>query len=170
MQQSVRAPQEILYSIADGTGAHRASSTPTSSRAACAPRPPTRAATTCWPTPRRRDRKEGRFYPIEVKLKRRGVRARYRRGYEWLSEAKRCRARARRRAALPGLYAEDGLALDPWIEGDTLNVAVILPTRALAFRNEGALYRNELRASGPAARRAADGPWATATCFTKTSR
>jgi uncharacterized membrane protein len=94
------------------------------------------------------DRKEGRYYPIEVKLKREGLRARYRRGYEWLSEARRAERAIAAALRFPGLYAEDGLALDPWLEGGKLNVAVILPTRALAFRSEGGLYRNELLVQG----------------------
>ncbi len=146
-QQSVRAPQAILYSIADGTGATASVNTNELARGMRAAATDARGYYLVAYAPPG-DRKQGRYYPIELKLKRAGVRARYRRGYEWLSEAKRSERAIAAALRFPGLYAEDGLALDPWIEGGTLNVAVILPTRALSFRNEGALYRNELLLSG----------------------
>ena len=42
------------------------------------------------------------------------------------------------------MYAQEGLGLDPWIEAGKLNVAVILPTRILEFRNEGGQYQNDI--------------------------
>jgi hypothetical protein len=89
-------------------------------------------------------RKQGRYYKIELKLKRPGVRARYRRGYEWLSEEQRAERTFAAALRFPGLYGEDGLALDPWVENGKLNVAVILPTRSLSFREQAGLHRNEL--------------------------
>ena len=77
-----------------------------------------------------------------------GLHARYRRGYEWLSEAKRQERALQAALRFPALYAEDGLALDPRIEGGTLDVAVILPTRALVFRDEAGLHRNQLVLQG----------------------
>jgi len=146
-QQSVRAPQAILYSIADGTGGSASINTNELARGMRAAATDARGYYLLAYAPAG-DRKEGRYYPIEVKLKRPGVRARYRRGYEWLSEAKRSERALASALRFPGLYAEDGLALDPWVEAGKLNVAVILPTRALAFRSEGALYRNELMLQG----------------------
>jgi VWFA-related protein len=146
-QQSVRAPQAILYSIADGTGGTASINTNELARGMRAAASDARGYYLLAYAPPG-DRREGRYYPIEVKLKRPGLRARYRRGYEWLSEAKRSERAIAAALRFPGLYAEDGLALDPWLEGGKLNVAVILPTRALAFRSEGALYRNELLLQG----------------------
>jgi len=146
-QRSVRAPQEILHSIADGTGGTASVNTNELARGMRAAATDARGYYLLAYAPPG-GRKEGRYYPIEVKLKRPGLRARYRRGYEWLSEAKRSERALSAALRFPGLYAEDGLALDPWVEAGKLNVAVILPTRALAFRSEGELYRNELMLQG----------------------
>jgi hypothetical protein len=94
------------------------------------------------------DHKQGRFYPIEVKLTRPGLRLRYRRGYEWQSDAQRAERALSAALRFPELYAEDGLTLDPRVTAGRLEVAVMLPTRALAFRQDGALYRNEIRIQG----------------------
>jgi hypothetical protein len=77
-----------------------------------------------------------------------GVRARYRRGYEWLSEDQRSERSFAAALRFPGLYAEDGLALDVWVENGKLNVAVILPTRSLSFREQAGVHRNELALRG----------------------
>jgi hypothetical protein len=89
-------------------------------------------------------RKQGRYYTIELKLKRPGVRVRYRRGYEWLSEEQRAERSFAAALRFPSLYSEDGLALDPWVENGKLSVAVILPTRSLSFREQGGTHRNQL--------------------------
>ena len=100
-QQSVRAPQAILYSIADGTGGTASVNTNELARGMRAAATDARGYYLLAYAPPG-DRKEGRYYPIELKLTRPGVRARYRRGYEWLSEAKRPERADRRRTALPG--------------------------------------------------------------------
>lgn len=57
-------------------------------------------------------------------------------------------AGALRGPAIPGLYAEAGLALDAVIEGGKLQVAVILPTSTLSFRDEGGLHHNQIVVQG----------------------
>jgi hypothetical protein len=146
-QANVRAPQEILYSIAEGSGGLASINTNELARGM---RAAARDASGYYllayaPPP---GRKEGRFYPIELKLKRSGLDARYRRGYLWLSEAKRSERALAAALRFPELYGEDGLTLDTWIEAGRLHVAAILPTRVLAFREDGALRRNELQLSG----------------------
>jgi hypothetical protein len=146
-QRVVRAPQDMLYSIADGTGGAASLNTNELERGMRSAARDARGYYLLAYVPSG-SRKEGRYYSIEVKLTRPGVRARYRRGYEWLGEAKRQERALASALRFPGLFAEDGLALDPWLEAGKLNVAVILPTRSLVFRAEGGLHRNELVVQG----------------------
>jgi len=146
-QASVRAPQEILYSIADGTGGTASVNTNELARGMQAAAKDARGYYLVAYAPPR-GRKEGRYYPIEVKVARPGLQLRYRRGYEWLSEAKRAERALSAALRFPGLYAEDGLALDAVVEKGRLYVAVILPTRTLSFRAEGGLHRNEIAVQG----------------------
>ena len=44
----------------------------------------------------------------------------------------------------PELYAQEGLAIDPWVEAGKLNVAVMLPTRILEFRMENGQHQNDI--------------------------
>ena len=146
-QRHVSGTQEILHLIADGTGGRASVNSNELERGMRAAARDARGyyLVAYEPPP---GRKEGRYYPIELKLKRSGLRVRYRRGYEWLSETRRSERAIAAALRFPGLYAEDGLALDPWVEGGTLNVAVILPTRSLVFRTEGGLHKNELVVQG----------------------
>jgi VWFA-related protein len=114
-QRVVRAPQEMLYSIAEGTGGTASINTNELERGMRAAARDARGYYLLAYAPSG-TRKEGRYYSIDVKLTRSGLRARYRRGYEWLSEAKRSERAIAAALRFPGLYAEDGLALDPWIE------------------------------------------------------
>lgn len=147
MRRSVRAPQEILSSIADGTGATASLNTNELARGLRAAAADARGYYLLAYTPPP-GRRQGRFYPVEVKVTRDGVRLRYRRGYEWLSDAARAERALSAALSFPALYAEDGLSLDPRVEGERLAVAVILPTRVLAFREQGGLQRNELLLRG----------------------
>jgi VWFA-related protein len=142
-QRSVRAPQEILYSIADGTGGTASVNTNELARGMQAAAKDARGYYLLAYAPPG-GRKEGRYYPIDVKVARPGLQLRYRRGYEWLSEQKRSERALAAALRFPGLYPEDGLALDPWVEAGKLHVAVILPTRTLSFRAEGGVHRNEI--------------------------
>jgi VWFA-related protein len=146
-QRVVRSPQEMLYSIAEGTGGAASLNTNELERGMRSAARDARGYYLLAYAPSG-TRKEGRYYSIEVKLTRQGLRARYRRGYEWLSEAKRQERAFASALRFPGLYAEDGLALDPWIEAGKLNVAVILPTRSLVFRTEAGLHKNDLVVQG----------------------
>jgi hypothetical protein len=147
MQRSITEPQEILHSIAEGTGGTASVNTNELARGMRAAASDARGYY-LLAYPPAGSHKEGRYYPIEVKVARPGVRVRYRRGFEWLSETKRAERALAAALRFPGLYAEDGLALDPWVEAGRLHVAVILPTPALAFREEGGLHRNELTVQG----------------------
>ena len=147
MQRSIREPQEILYSIAEGTGGTASVNTNELSRGMRAAAADARGYYLLAYAPPG-GRKEGRFYPIEVKIARSGLHVRYRRGYEWLSETKRNERALAAALRFPGLFAEDGLALDSWVESGRLHVAVILPTRTLSFRSEGSLHRNEIAVQG----------------------
>jgi VWFA-related protein len=146
-QRVVRSPQEMLYSIAEGTGGAASLNTNELERGMRSAARDARGYYLLAYAPSG-SRKEGRYYSIEVKLSRPGLRARYRRGYEWLSEARRQERALASALRFPGLYAEDGLALDPWIEAGKLNVAVILPTRSLVFRTEAGLHKNDLVVQG----------------------
>jgi VWFA-related protein len=143
-QRVVRSPQDMLYSIAEGAASLNTNELERGMRSAA--RDARGYYLLAYVPPG--SRKEGLYYSIEVKLTRPGVRARYRRGYEWLSEAKRQERALASALRFPGLFAEDGLALDPWLEAGKLNVAVILPTRSLVFRSEGGLHKNELVVQG----------------------
>jgi VWFA-related protein len=147
IQRSIVEPQEILHLVADGTGGTASINTNELARGMRAAASDARGYYLLAYAPSG-GHKEGRYYPIEVKVKRPGVEVRYRRGYEWLSEAQRTQRAFSAALRFPGLYAEDGLALDPWMEAGRLHVAVILPTPALAFREEGGVYRNELTVQG----------------------
>ncbi len=142
-RRAVRAPQEILRSIADGTGGTASINTNDLARGMQAAAKDARGYYLLAYGPPA-GRKEGRYYPIEVKVARPGLHLRYRRGYEWLSEAKRAERAMAGALGFPGLYGEDGLGLDPWVEAGKLHVAVILPTRTLSFRSEGGVHRNEI--------------------------
>ena len=146
-RRAVRAPQEILRSIADGTGGTASVNTNDLARGMQAAAKDARGYYLLAYAPPA-GRKEGRYYPIEVKIARPGLHLRYRRGYEWLSEATRAERAMAGALSFPGLYAEDGLALDPWVEAGRLHVAVILPTRTLSFRSEGGLHRNAIAVQG----------------------
>jgi VWFA-related protein len=146
-QRAVRAPQEILYSIAEGTGGTASVNTNELARGLHDAATDARGYYLLAYAPPG-GRKEGRYYPIEVKATRPGLHLRYRRGYEWRSEAKRSERALSAALRFPGLFADNGLALDPWLEAGRLHVAVILPTRSLAFRAEGTLHRNEIAIQG----------------------
>lgn len=146
-RRAVRAPQEILRSIADDTGGTASVNTNDLARGMQAAAKDARGYYLLAYAPPA-GRKEGRYYPIEVKVARPGLHLRYRRGYEWLSEAKRAARAMAGALSFPGLYAEDGLALDPWVEAGKIHVAVILPTRTLAFRSEGGVHRNQIAVQG----------------------
>jgi hypothetical protein len=141
-RRAVRAPQEILRSIADDTGGTASVNTNDLARGLQAAAKDARGYYLLAYGPPA-GRKEGRYYPIEVKVARPGLHLRYRRGYEWLSEAKRAERAMAGALGFPSLYAEAGLALDAWVEAGKLHVAVILPTRTLSFRSEGGLLRDE---------------------------
>lgn len=142
-QRTVRAPQEILYSMADGTGGTASLNTNDMARGMQAAARDAQAYYLLSYTPQG-GRKEGQFYPIEVKVARPGLKIRYRRGYEWLSDQKRGERAIAAALRFPELYAQEGLAIDPWIEAGKLNVAVMLPTRILEFRSEGGQYLNDI--------------------------
>jgi VWFA-related protein len=146
-QRNVRAPQEILYSIADGTGGRASVNTNELARGMRAAVSDAQGYYLLGYAPPA-GRKEGRFYPVEVKVARPGLDLRYRRGYEWLSEAKRAERALSAAFRFPDLYTEDDLTLDARVEAGRLKVAVILPTRALSFRAEAGTYRNEITLQG----------------------
>ena len=142
-QRAVREPQEILYSIADGTGGTASINTNDMARGMQAAARDGKAYYLLGYAPPG-GRKEGRYYPIEVKVTRPGLKLRYRRGYEWLTDQKRADRALSAAIRFPELYAQEGLALDPWIEAGKLNVAVMLPTRILEFRMENGQHVNDI--------------------------
>ena len=142
-QRAVREPQESLYSIADGTGGTASINTNDMARGMQAAARDGRAYYLLGYAPPG-GRKEGRYYPIEVKVTRPGLKLRYRRGYEWVNDEKRAERALTAALRFPELYAQEGLALDSWVEAGKLNVAVVLPTRILEFRAEGGQHLNEI--------------------------
>jgi VWFA-related protein len=142
-QRAVRDPQEILYSIADGTGGTASINTNDMARGMQAAAKDASGYYLLGYAPPG-GRKEGRFYQIELKVSRPGLHLRYRRGYEWLSDQKRSERALAAALRFPDLYAAEGLGVDPWIEAGKLNVAVMLPTNILAFRAEGGQYLNDI--------------------------
>jgi VWFA-related protein len=147
LQRHIREPQDILYSIANGTGGTTSINTNELARGMRAAARDARGYYLVAYAPAGA-RKEGRFYPLNLKVKRPGLHLRYRRGYEWLSEAKRSERAVTAALRFPGLYAENGLALDVWMEGGRLHVAAIIPTRSLTFRAEAGEHRNEITLLG----------------------
>jgi VWFA-related protein len=147
LQRHIREPQDILYSIANGTGATTSVNTNELARGMRAAARDARGYYLVAYEPAGA-RKEGRFYPLELKVTRPGLHLRYRRGYEWLSEAKRSERAVTAALRFPGLYADNGLALDAWLEGGRLHVAVIIPTRSLTFHAEAGEQRNEITLLG----------------------
>jgi len=142
-QRAVREPQEILYSIADRTGGAASINTNDMARGMQAAARDGKAYYLLGYAPPG-GRKEGRYYPIEVKVTRPGLKIRYRRGYEWLSDQKRADRALSAAIRFPELYAQEGLALDPWVDAGKLNVAVMLPTRILEFRMENGHHVNDV--------------------------
>jgi VWFA-related protein len=142
-RRNVRAPQDILFSMAEGTGATAWLNTnelTRGMRAAAADAHGYYLVAYAPPS----GRKEGRFYSIDVKVTRPGLRVRHRRGYEWLSEAKRNERALTSALQFPNLYADPGLGLEPTLAGRHLKVAVMVPTAALTFRKVGGQNRNEI--------------------------
>ena len=142
-QRAVREPQEILYSIADRTGGAASINTNDMARGMQAAARDGKAYYLLGYAPPG-DRKDGRYYPIEVKVTRPGLKIRYRRGYEWLSDQKRADRALSAAIRFPELYAQEGLTLDPWVEAGKLNVAVMLPTLILEFRLENGHHVNDV--------------------------
>jgi VWFA-related protein len=147
LRRAAREPQEILGSIADGTGGRAALNTNELARGMRAAAADARGyyLLAYVPPP---GRKEGRFYPLEVESTRPGVHLRYRRGYEWLSEAARAERAIAAAFRFPGLYAEEGVALEARIEEGRLVVVFFLPTAAMSFRNDGGVHRNAITLLG----------------------
>jgi VWFA-related protein len=142
-QRAVREPQEILYSIADGTGGSASINTNDMARGMQAAARDGRAYYLLGYAPPG-GRKEGRYYPIEVKVTRPGLKLRYRRGYQWVNDQMRAERALTAALRFPELYAQEGLALDSWVEAGKLNVAVVIPTRILEFRSEGGQHLNDI--------------------------
>lgn len=142
-QRAVREPQEILHSIAEGTGATASLNTNDLARGMQAAAKDASGYYLIGYVPGA-GRKQGRFYPIELKVARPGLDLRYRRGYEWLSEEQRAERALAAALRFPELYAAEGLGVEPWIEAGKLNVAVLLPTGILAFRSVSGQYLNEI--------------------------
>jgi VWFA-related protein len=143
VRRSITAPQETLSTIADGTGGRASLNTNELARGMRAATADAHGYYMIGYAPPG-GHKEGRFYPIEVKVKREGLQVRYRRGYEWLSDAKRAERAVTSALQFPTLFAEDGLSLETWIEAKRLHVAVLLPTASLRFREEGGEHRSEI--------------------------
>ncbi len=143
MRRAVVDPQELLGSMADGTGGTASLNSNELARGLRAAAADAYAYYLVGYAPVGA-RKEGRFYPVEVKVRRDGLRVRSRKGYEWLSDAKRNERGVSIALRYPTLYAEDGLAVEARVEGGRLKVAAILPTRALDFRRDGGQYANDI--------------------------
>lgn len=145
--RALREPQQVLRSIADDTGALASVNSNDLSRGMRAAAADARGyyLLAYAPPP---DRKQGRFYKIELKVARPGLSLRYRKGYEWLSDEQRAERSIDQAALFPGLFAEDGLAVEARIVAGELKVVALLPTKALAFREVDGqrLARIELQA------------------------
>lgn len=146
-QRAVRDPQEILYSIADGTGGTAAINTNDLARGMRAAARDARGYYLIGYAPTG-GHKDGRFYPIELKVSRPGLQLRYRRGFEWLNEERRSQRAMAAALRFPNLFSDGGLTLDAWLDGGKLNVSVLLPPRALEFRNEGGVFLSEIGVQG----------------------
>jgi VWFA-related protein len=131
--RALREPQEMLRTIADQTGAVAAVNSNDLSRGMRSAALDARGYYLLAYTPPA-DRKQGRFYRIELKLSRPGLSLRYRKGYEWLSDEQRAERSIDQAALFPGLFAEDGLAVEARVEAGELKVLALLPTKALVFR------------------------------------
>lgn len=142
-RRNLREPQDILFSIADGTGATAWLNTNELTRGMRAAAADAHGYYLVAYAPPG-GRKEGRFYGIDVKVTRPGLRVRHRRGYEWLSESKRNERALTSALQFPDLYADPGLGLEPTLAGGHLKVVVTLPTAALRFRKVGGEHRNEI--------------------------
>lgn len=138
VRAALRAPQEILHSIADGTGG---TATLNSNDIGRGVREASRDARgyylLAYVPPA--DRKAGRFYEIELEVARPGLNVRYRRGYEWLSDEERLERETSAVVMFPGLYAQGAPELEARVEAGLLRVVARLPTRGLRFRKEGEL-------------------------------
>jgi VWFA-related protein len=143
VRRSITAPQETLSSIADGTGGTASLNTNELARGMRAAISDAHGYYLVGYAPPG-GHKEGRFYPIEVKVKREGLQLRYRKGYEWLSDAKRVERAVASALQFPTLFAEDGLGIETWIDGKRLHAAVLMPTAALRFREEAGEHRSEI--------------------------
>ncbi len=142
-QRAVRAPQEFLSSVADNTGGTSSLNSNELALGMRAAATDARAYYLVAYAPAG-SRKEGRFYPVTVKVRREGVRVRYRKGYEWLTDTRRAERAVAAALRFPTLYAEEGLTVAAAVEGGRLRVSALLPTAALAFRQAGPEYLDEI--------------------------
>ncbi|MGE0452778.1 MAG: VWA domain-containing protein [Vicinamibacteria bacterium] len=131
--RALREPQEILRTLADQTGAVASVNSNDLRRGMQAAMTDSRGyyLLAYAPPP---GRKAGRFYRIELKVARPGLSLRYRKGYEWLSDVQRAERSIDQAALFPGLFAEDGLAVEARVEAGEVKVVALLPTKALVFR------------------------------------
>jgi hypothetical protein len=140
---SVRAPQQVLSSIADQTGGRASLNTNDLARGMRAAASDARGYYLLGYAPAG-DRKEGRFYTVQVKVSRPGLELRYRRGYLWLSERQRRDRAVAAAIRQPGLFEGPDLDAEAGVASGKLRVTAFVPTRALLFRDEAGEHRNEL--------------------------
>jgi VWFA-related protein len=138
-----REGQDVLSSIAEGTGAAAFVNTNDPARALRAAADDARSYYLLGYAPPP-DREEGRFYGVDVRVARKGVSLRHRRGYLWLSEARRAEEAIGAAFLFPSLYSGEGLAVDAKVAGGRVAVTALIPTVALSFREEGGAFRNEI--------------------------
>lgn len=144
---SQNAPQEILRSLAEGTGGVASMNTNDLGRGFAAAIADSRGHYLLAYAPPA-DRTRGRFYEIEVKTTRPDLSLRYRKGYEWLSDEDRAERALAHAILFPELHAADGLAIEARMEAGSLQILTRLPTRSLVFHEENGRFRNDIELQG----------------------
>ena len=140
-------PQEILLALAEETGGVASMNSNDLGRAMKAATVDARGYYMLAYAPPA-DRKPGRFYEIELKTSRPGLALRYRKGYEWLSDADRTERAVAHAILFPELHPADGLAVATRLEAGSLKILTTLPTRSLTFHEEGGEFRNDIELQG----------------------
>jgi VWFA-related protein len=143
LREDTRAPQQLLASIAEQTGGRAYLNTNDLARGMRAAASDARGYYLLGYTPPG-DRKEGRFYAVQVKVARPGLELRYRRGYRWLTDKQRRDQAIAAACRFPGLYEGPELDAEAAVGGGKLKVTAFISTRALVFRNEAGEHRNDL--------------------------
>ncbi|MCY3777617.1 MAG: VWA domain-containing protein, partial [Candidatus Aminicenantes bacterium] len=91
---------------------------------------------------------DGKFHRIEVKVKRKGLKLRYRRGYESVAPERAAQSNLANAFKFPDLYRDFPFRLSVRRDGEQWVVRPLIPKQALTFSDDGGRKRCDLEIFG----------------------